>query len=599
MRSSCYGSGLGFVLDCFEDAALESSANIPSPAAPSAVAAGQEAFNRSAGRQLALFALAAVLGFAGLMWLLNLLAGLTASAGGAGEAVDAENNAITVLLREEPPQLDSTLATDQVSGLVLGHVMEGLLRYDQNFQLAPGVADRWTVTETGATFHIREDARWSDGQPVTAEDFVFAWRTALDPNNASEYAFILYPVKNAEAINRGERPVSDLGARAVGERVLEVAFERPIAFFDKLTAFSTFFPVRRDFYEATQGRYGADADTLLYNGPFVIESWVHGQSLDMRKNAWYWDRERIRLDRIHIGYITSDANTVLNLFQDDKIALATPLTEENLPVALEQRWSIERFMDGSLFFIEFNHRPERLTRNLNLRKALLLAQNPEDLVYKVTKLPGYLPGKSLFPVFLDGVRGKFRDEYPAPEHRMDLERARAHLAEAKRELGLERFPSLVLLTGDNPISHEISEYFQAVFKKNLGLDIKIDRQIFKQRLAKMTSGEFDMVLAGWGPDYNDALTFGDLFASWNLNNRGRYANPEYDRLVRVAQGSLDTKIRMDAFGEMQRLIYEDAVIIPNYERGVAYVTHPQLKGVLRRVIGADTDYTYAYIDADD
>jgi oligopeptide transport system substrate-binding protein len=154
-----------------------------------------------------------------------------------------------------------------------------------------------------------------------------------------------------------------------------------------------------------------------------------------------------------------------------------------------------------------------------------------------------------------------------------------------------------MLTGDNPVSNIQSEYFQAVFKKNLGLDIKIDRQIFKQRLAKMTSGDFDMVLAGWGPDYNDALTFGDLFASWNLNNRGRYDNPDYDRMVRIAQSSLDPTVRMEAFAEMQRIIYEDAVIIINYERGQAYVTHPQVKGIIRRVVGADTDYTYAYIDA--
>ncbi len=227
---------------------------------------------------------------------------------------------------------------------------------------------------------------------------------------------------------------------------------------------------------------------------------------------------------------------------------------------------------------------------------MILAQDPGELVYKVTKTPGYLPGESLFPRFLEGVRGKFRDEYPAPTYQMDVQAARDHLEAARRELGLEAFPPLVLLAGDNPVSNIQSEYFQAVFKRNLGLDIKIDRQIFKQRLAKMTSGDFDLVLAGWGPDYNDPLTFGDLFASWNLNNRGRYSNPAYDRQVRIAQGAMDAPTRMAAFAEMQRIIHEDVVIIPNYERGVSYVTHPRVKGILRRVVGADTDYTYAWID---
>ena len=559
-------------------------------------AAAEESFNRSAGRQLAVYALAAVALLALLMWLLNLLANLTASATGSSTAVDAANNTITIRLTEEPPQLDTTLLTDAVSGVVIAHIMEGLLRYDQHQRLVPGMAERWEINAEQAVFNLR-DALWSDGKPVTAHDFVFAWRTALDPANASQYAFILYPIRNAEAINRGEMPLDALGARAEGDRTLVVDLERPVAFFDKLTAFSTYYPVRQDFYESADGRYGADADQLLYNGPFVMESWVHGQSLDLHKNPLYWDKDRIRLDRINVAYIVSDANAVLNLFKDGKIAMAS-LTAENLAEAMEQRWHINRFMDGAVFFIEFNHRPDRLTRNHNLRKAMLLAQDPNELVYKVIKIPGYLPGESLFPVFLDGVRGKFREEYPAPEHRMDLVSARQHLEKARVELGLEEFPSLVMLTGDNPVSNIQSEYYQAVFKKNLGLDIRIDRQIFKQRLDKMTKGQFDMVLAGWGPDYNDALTYGDLFASWNLNNRGRYDNPEYDRLVRIAQGSLDPKVRMDAFNEMQRIIYDDAVLIVNYERGQAYVSDPRVKGIVRRAVGAEQDYTYAYIDLD-
>ena len=193
------------------------------------------------------------------------------------------------------------------------------------------------------------------GQPVTAHDFVFAWRLGLDPENASEYAFILYPIKNAEAINRGELPVTDLGARAIDARTLAVDFERPIAFFDKLTAFSTYLPVREDFYRATEGRFGADADQLLYNGPFMLTSWVHGQSLRLDRNPHYWDQARIRLDRINVGYITSDPNTRLNLFKDEKIVM-TGLTAENLTNALEQRWHIHRHMDGSIFFLDFNHR---------------------------------------------------------------------------------------------------------------------------------------------------------------------------------------------------------------------------------------------------
>ena len=545
------------------------------------------------GGQLFLLAL---LGFGAFVLLMALLswASELSGAGGAGEAVDPATGTITLALSTEPPQLDSTRATDMVSGQILGHVMEGLVRYDEFNRIVPGVAERWKIAESEAVFHLRGDSRWSDGSPVTAHDFVFAWRKALAPATASEYAFILYPIKNARAVNEGELPVTAFGATAVDDHTLAVQLERPIGYFDKLVAFPTYYPIKQDFYEGRDGRYGADAVDLLYNGPFVIERWVHGAQLRMSRNDAYWDRDRIRLNAIDYAYITSDVNATLNLYKDGKVAIAG-LDAETLHDALEQRWKLERFNDGSVFFIEFNHRPSRLTSNRNLRKAIQFVVDPAELVYKVIKLPGNTPGESLFPVWLKGVDGYFRQEYPAPQHRVDFARAREYLARAKQELGLDPLPPLIFLSGDNPAANKQSEYFQEVFASRLGIEVKIDRQIFKQRLAKMTAGEFDMVLAGWGPDYADPLTFGDLFASWNKNNRGAYVSPELDAWVEVAQSSLVPAVRMRAFDEIQKIIYDDAVILPNYERGSVFVRNPQLKGVVRRAVGTDPDYTGAYI----
>lgn len=545
------------------------------------------------GSQLFLLALLGVGAFVLLMALLSWASELS-GAGGAGEAVDPATGTITLALSTEPPQLDSTRATDMVSGQILGHVMEGLVRYDEFNRIVPGVAERWEIGESEAVFHLRGDGRWSDGSPVTAHDFVFAWRKAVEPATASEYAFILYPIKNARAVNEGELPVTAFGATAVDDHTLAVRLERPIGYFDKLVAFPTYYPIKQDFYEGRDGRYGADAADLLYNGPFVIERWVHGAQLRMSRNDAYWDRDRIRLNAIDYAYITSDVNATLNLYKDGKVAIAG-LDAETLHDALEQRWKLERFNDGSVFFIEFNHRPSRLTSNRNLRKAIQFVVDPAELVYKVIKLPGNTPGESLFPVWLKGVDGYFRQEYPAPEHRVDFARAHEYLDRAKRELGLDPLPPLIFLSGDNPAANKQSEYFQEVFASRLGIEVKIDRQIFKQRLAKMTAGEFDMVLAGWGPDYADPLTFGDLFASWNKNNRGAYVSPELDGWVEVAQSSLVPEERMRAFDEIQKIIYDDAVILPNYERGSVFVRNPRLKGVVRRAVGTDPDYTGAYI----
>jgi oligopeptide transport system substrate-binding protein len=284
----------------------------------------------------------------------------------------------------------------------------------------------------------------------------------------------------------------------------------------------------------------------------------------------------------------------VNLYKSGAVARAV-LDKQQLGDAMRLGWNLGRYNDGSVFFYDFNHRPGRITRNHNLRKALQLVADSGELVNKVIALPGYLPAVSLFPSWLKGANKSFWQEHPPEIIQPNYPEARRRLDMAKKELGLETIPPLVLLSDDSPLSNRQTEYFQNLFKRTLGLEVKIDKQIFKQRLAKMTAGDFDIVAAGWGPDFDDPLTFGDLFASWNANNRGKYSNPELDRQVRIAQGSLDQKTRMDAFGAIQKILIDDAVLLPNYERGRVYVQDSRLKGVAYRVVGADPDYTNAYL----
>ncbi len=561
----------------------------------SAAPGNDDAFVRSAGRHLLIYSVVAVIAAAALMVLLNTLAGLVGSVSGDTAAVEPQQRLITIAIRDEPPQLDSGQRADQISGMVLGHLMEGLLIRDADSKLVGGVAREWQIGAHDATFRLREDARWSDGQPVTAHDFVFAWRKVADPAHASEYAFLMHYLKNGEAVANGRLPLDALGVRALDDHTLYVELARPTAFFDKLVAFQTFYPIREDFFLGTDGRYSADADQMLYNGRFKLTSWVHGASLMLEKNEHYWNRDDVKLDAIKVGYITRDGHSRFNFFKDNKIAYAQ-LEAEQLYSAMENDLHIRRYQDGSLFFMEFNHRPDRPTRNWHLRRAMQLVTDSGELVNKVIKLPGYLPGRSLFPVYLRGEHTTLREEYPAPEPELDIDEAQRQLALAKQTLGVDTIPPLTMLIGDTPLAKSQAEYFQAVYQQRLGLTIKIDAQIFKQRLEKMSQGDFDVVMAGWGPDYDDALTFGDLFASWNLNNHGRWGNDEYDAMVAIAQNSINPAERMTAFARMQSLIYDEVVILPHYERGTSYVTHPQLKGMVRRAVGADPDLRYAYID---
>ncbi|MBL4867913.1 MAG: peptide ABC transporter substrate-binding protein [Pseudomonadales bacterium] len=511
------------------------------------------------------------------------------------QAVNARTQSISIALGAEPPDLNSMTSTDQSSIFILNHVMQGLLRYGKNGQLVGGVAEKWTLSNDEAVFWLRKNALWSDGRPVTAHDFVYAWRTVVHPKTASQYAFILYPLKNAEAINQQGMPVEALGVVTEGDFILRIKLQRPCAYFLSLMAFVTYYPIREDFHQERSTRYAAEAEEMLFNGPFKLVKWVHGAELALVKNEFYWDRDNIRLQRIDVPFITTDTGTTFNLFKDGEIAIAG-LDVATISNALENRLPIKKFNDGAVFYLEFNHRVGRLTRNKNLRKAIQSVFNANELVNKVIGVPGNRPGESLFPVWLPGKEKTFRQEYPARRINFDVERAKGYLEMAKKELQLESIPPLYLLSGDSPGATVQAEYMQEVLSRYLGLELKLDKQIFKQRLAKMTSGDFDMVAAGWGPDYNDPMTFADLFASWNENNRGRYADKDYDRWVRVAQETSDVEVRMNAFGELQNRLIEDAVLIPQYERGFVYVQNPRLKGVVRRIFGGDPSYYYSYVE---
>lgn len=513
----------------------------------------------------------------------------------AADGIDVAAQRIRLMLKSEPPNLNSLVTTDNVSGFVLSHVMEGLLQYNERGELEPGVAERWELRADGATFWLRRDARWSDGRAVTAADFVFAWRQVVTPATASPYALIMAMLKNAERITRGELPATALGVRAVDPYRLEVEFERPCPYFLGLTAFATYLPVREDFYRQRGERYAADAGDLLFNGAFTLERWDHGAHLTLRKNPAYWQRDRIRLQEIDIPFVSGDTSAAFNLFQEGNIAMAQ-LDAETLPAAVAQGMPVQLFDTGAIYFLAFNMRPGRPTANLHLRRAVQAIFSTSQLVNKVIGLPGNLPGESLFPRTVKGVEGRFRDEFPVrlPPH--DLRRARAELELAKRELGVERLPPLMLLALVSPTAQKQAQYLQQLLQTGLGLDVRIDNQIFKQALEKSNRGEFDLSIAsGWLPDFDDAITFGELMASWNENNRGRYASARYDALVRQASGSSDQRERMAAFGAMQQLLVDDVPLLPTYESVELYAVHPALRGVRRALFGGDLDFRYAYL----
>jgi oligopeptide transport system substrate-binding protein len=516
--------------------------------------------------------------------------------GGVGCRGDARPpGTVYYSLGSDPPQLDSAKATDTASSFVLGHVVEGLTSYDPNNDIVAAGAVSWELRERSATFHLRKEARWSDGTPVTARDYVFAWRTVVDPATASEYAFIMYAVKNGEAVNQGKLPPTALGVKAVDDLTLEVELERPCPYFMGLTAFKTYFPLPEAFYRARPGRYAATAQDMLYNGPFVISRWDHNAALTMTKNPLYWGAARVKIQTIDIPYFTTDTNAVWNLFADGKVDLLG-VGRDSIKRAQFSRYRMTNFDDGVLHYVEFNQRPGRPTRNVHLRRAIQLVYDGREFVSKIIGVPGTRVGSRLIPHWIRGQERLFVEEHPLPARRPDFARARQELELARKELGGE-IPELVWLTDDGQgFPARMAEYFQQLLQSRLGLRVRIDQQVFQQRLAKMTAGDFDLVAAGWAPDYDDAMTFADLFTSWNENNRGKYANARFDQLIREAQGTADARQRFEAIAEAERIAVSEVAVLPIFEGASVEVESPRVHGILRRRFGTDPDFTYATVD---
>jgi oligopeptide transport system substrate-binding protein len=520
-----------------------------------------------------------------LCLLLFCLPGPVSAAG-----LDADASRISLALRSEPPSLNSLRSTDRISSFVLAHIMEGLVRYGADGKLRGAAASHWEWKgPREVVFYLREHARWSDGKPLKAQDFVDAWRTVVLPETNARYASLLAPVKNAEAIMAGESPASTLGVYADDDRTLRIVLNRTTPHFVDLTAFMTLYPLREDIHQRWGKAYAADADKLVFNGPYQLARWIHGAHLTMRKNKLYWNEEAVRIAEIDIPYITSDSNAVMNLFKNGDIALADELKATGIAQALQDDMPLHSFDNGSLYFYAFNFRERSVASNRALREAISLLVSPDTVTRRLLSVPGARAAHSLYPAFLE-LAGE-------PMYGMrDLALAREKLRLAKQQLGVEELPPIRLLIDDAQDTVRRAEYLQFLLQRSLGLQLVLDRQTFKQRISKSMAGDYDMVARSWSPDFNDAMTFAELFASHNPNNRSRYHSQRYDRLLAQARSMPTGSARNAVFLELQKTLAGDVALLPLFESNILYVMHPRLRGVQRQIFGGDPSFISAWID---
>jgi oligopeptide transport system substrate-binding protein len=511
---------------------------------------------------------------------------------------DRRNNQEVFLnMGDEPPSMDPNKGVDSVSYFWLGHLFEGLMTTDKNGNIVPGAASNVAVSDSGKTytFTIRPNAKWHDGKKVTAKDFEYAFQRLVDPAFASEYAFIAETAQilNAADVIKKKKPVSELGAKAVNDSTFVVKLENPVAFFKSLMAFQAFFPVRKDIVEKHGDKFATNVDTIIGNGPFKLVSWRKETSMRMEKASTYWNAAAIKLRAIEAPVMLKDVGAAFNNFRTGGLDM-TGLDKERLETAQRERLQVKTYADGGVFFLEMNQRPGKLFENKKLRQALRTAISRREYISKVTGVPGDKPAFGLVPDYMPGVNRTYRQEAALTYRDGDLAGAKKLIKEYLAETKQSKVPPFSILAGDSPNAKKESEYLQALLKNVFGTDVKIDSVPFKTRLQKQRDGQFDIVSAGWGPDYLDAMTFMDLFMTTNGNNHGGYSNKTFDELITKAQRSGSMAERVKLFQEAEKLlVVTDSAIVPIIQRGRAYLLAEGLQGVRRNQVGQDPDFRFA------
>ena len=523
------------------------------------------------------------------------------SSSGSGTA--AAEQIFNVVVQQEMPSADLSLATDTISFSALNNVYEGLYRLDADSKPEPaGAAELAEVSEDGLTYKLklREEAKWSNGEPVTAADYVFGWQRTVSAETGSEYAYLFAPVTNAEAITAGEKDASELGIKAVSDYELEITLTTPTPYFQYLLAFPSFFPQSQAVVEDNGDQYATTSDNAVYNGPFVLAGF-DGPGTDTEwsyeKNDQYWDKETVKLDTINVS-VVKESSTSLNLFQDgqaDDVILTGELAQQ---MANDEAFVSEPLARTS--YIELNQREEDSPfRNEDLRKAISYAIDRDALVTSILG-DGSLASTGLIPkgmTFNPTDNTDFVDEAESVIE-YDQEKAKEHWEKAKEALGIDSL-SFEILASDTDSTKKAIEYIQSAIQDTLdGVKVSLSPVPFSVRLDRSNSGDFDVVMGGWGADYADASSFTDLFVTDNSYNRGRWTSEAYDAAVKssATTNAGNPDARWQDLLDAEKIIMDQQGVIPVYQNVEAHLRAPKVKGVVSHGAGAQYDYKWAVIE---
>ena len=450
----------------------------------------------------------------------------------------------------EPETLDPAVITGQPEGRIVNALFEGLLRFDKKGNAVPGVAASWEISLDARSyiFHLRPEARWSDGKQVIAQDFVDSWQRTLNPVTASAYSYQLFSVVGAEDFANGKsKDFSTVGVKALDAATLQVTLHQPTSYFLDLCAFPTLYPVRTDLI----AKYGDDwvkPGKLIGNGAFLLDAWRINDSVLLKKNPHYWDFAHVDLQSVQVLPI-SQANVAYNFYAAGQADLIMDkgLAPPSLLDALKVRSDFHAAPFLGSYFLRFNCAKGPFTDS-RVRKAFSMALERKRITTKITRA-GESTALSFVP---PGISG-----YHAPEGLAEnVDEARRLLAEAGYPGG-KGFPLTTYLYSEGELNEGVAIELQSMWKEQLGVSVQLARQEWKVYLNSLGSLDYGIARSSWVGDYPDPNTFLDLFLSGSGNNRTGWSNPKYDKLIADAAAETTTTRRFETLRQAEELLVRD------------------------------------------
>ncbi len=485
--------------------------------------------------------------------------------GGSGGTLNMRNTM-------EPTSLNTLLATYAYDFTPINAMIECLYRDDENDVPQPAGAETVDISDDKLvyTFHLREDATWSNGDPVVATDYEFAWQQALNPEVASDYAYMLYFIHNAEPYFNGEVEWSEVGVKVIDDYTLEVTLDNPLPYATDLFAFPTLAPINQKFYEEVGAdKYATDAEYFCCNGMYELTEWSHNSEIVFEKREEYWNADAVGPDTIVYKIIT-DSQAGLNSYLSREIDYTDLDSGEVVQQAEAAGFEVGVKPARSSYYLIVNTEDEFMS-NQNLRLALAYSIDKQALIDTVYQNDNQ-PMTSFTPPAIMGANdSSFQEALVAERGEMypgsgDLEKAQEYLQAALEELGCTVDElNLSIDCADDSLRRNCATFLQEQWRQNLGIEnITVNSMQTKQVAANRQSGDYCMSLGGWSPDYNDAINFLDLWVTDGGNNDSFWSNEEYDNLIAQATAEADEEVRQQYLFDAEEILAAEMPIIPLY-----------------------------------